>query len=75
MEIRPGIQWVVVYDRSTVLFAGLWPIARSGISQGSYLILSERSALVNVSAAATGEIFLDRLCERIDPADLDYVTW
>ena len=44
VEIRPGIYWIGVNDRTTDLFEGLWPISQEGVSYNAYLVNDEQKA-------------------------------
>jgi anaerobic nitric oxide reductase flavorubredoxin len=74
IELKPGIYWVGLNDRTTDLFEGLWHISERGISYNSYLVVSEKNALIDLAGSSKGEEFLDRLSEIIDPSLLDYVV-
>jgi len=49
VEIRPGIHWIGVNDRTTDLFEGLWPITQEGVSYNAYLIDDEKKALIDLA--------------------------
>lgn len=74
IELKPGIYWVGLSDRTTDLFEGLWPISERGISYNSYLIVSEKNVLIDLATASKTEELLDHLSEIIDPSTLDYVV-
>ncbi len=74
IEIRPGIYWVGVNDRTTDLFEGLWPIEEEGVSYNSYLIDDEKKAIIDLSKAIKTDDFFDQVAHVIDLADLDYVV-
>lgn len=73
IEIRPGIYWVGVNDRSTDLFEGLWPVTEQGVSYNSYLIKDEKTALIDLSKENFTEDFLEQVSKLIDLSKLDYV--
>ncbi|NLG51954.1 MAG: FprA family A-type flavoprotein, partial [Chloroflexi bacterium] len=74
IEIKPGIHWIGVNDRTTDLFEGLWPITQEGVSYNSYLILDEKKALIDLTKHAQEDALLDQLYGRVDPAALDYIV-
>jgi anaerobic nitric oxide reductase flavorubredoxin len=74
VEIRPAIYWVGVNDRHTDLFEGLWPIRDEGISYNSYLIKDEKTALIDLSNAATSDEFISQVTTIVDPTSLDYIV-
>jgi len=73
-EMRPGIYWIGVNDRTTDLFEGLWPIAQEGVSYNSYLVAGEQKALVDLVKGTKTDEFLAHVAEVVDPADLDYIV-
>ena len=50
VEVRPGIYWAGVNDRTSDLFEGFWPVAREGVSHNSYLIDDEKKALIDITS-------------------------
>ncbi len=73
VEIRPGIFWTGINDRSTEMFEGLWPISHQGVSYNAYLIRDEKNALIDLSKEFFTDDFVHQLSQIIDPADIDYV--
>jgi flavorubredoxin len=73
VEIRPGIYWVGVNDRTTDLFEGLWPITQEGVSYNAYLIDDEKTAVVDLSKSLKTDDFLDQIHQIVNLSDLDYV--
>jgi flavorubredoxin len=74
IEIRPDIYWIGTNDRSTDLFEGLWPIEKEGISYNSYLVVDDRTAVIDLATADTADAYLDRLAQAVDLARLNYVV-
>ncbi len=74
IEIRPGIHWIGVNDRTTDLFEGLWPITREGVSYNSYLIDGEKKVLIDLAKGFKTDELLSQIAEVIDPAHLDIVV-
>jgi len=74
VEIKPGIYWVGVNDRTTDLFEGLWPISREGVSYNAYLVKGEKTALIDLAKDFKLNALLDQIAELTDPAQLDYVV-
>jgi anaerobic nitric oxide reductase flavorubredoxin len=72
-EVKPGIYWIGVNDRTTDLFEGVWPITQGGVSYNSYLVMGEKKALVDMAAGHHAAAFIDQVRDLIDPADLDYI--
>ncbi|MFO7696514.1 MAG: FprA family A-type flavoprotein [Anaerolineae bacterium] len=74
IEVKPGIYWIGVNDRTTDLFEGVWPITQAGVSYNSYLVLGEKKALIDMAAGHHAAAFIDQVRDLIDPADLDYIV-
>lgn len=74
IEIRPDVFWVGVNDRITDLFEGLWPISQGGISYNSYLVLDEKSALIDLSKEILSDDYLSQLSEVFEISSLDYIV-
>jgi anaerobic nitric oxide reductase flavorubredoxin len=74
IEIRPGIHWIGVNDRTTDLFEGLWPITHEGVSYNAYIVAGEQKALIDLAKGFKTDEFLDQVAEVTDPATLDYVV-
>ncbi len=74
VEIRDGIFWIGVNDRTTDLFEGLWPITPDGVSYNSYLVRGERTAIIDLSKAIKVDEFLEQVAGVADLGTLDYVV-
>ncbi len=72
-EIRPGIFWVGVNDRTTDLFEGLWPLPH-GVSYNAYLVVGKKIALIDSVKNAYAEELLENLAQVVDPPRLDYLV-
>ncbi|MFW6082663.1 MAG: FprA family A-type flavoprotein, partial [Chloroflexota bacterium] len=73
VEIRPGIHWIGVNDRTTDLFEGLWPITQEGVSYNAYLIDDEKKAIVDLSKSLKTDDFFDQIHQVVGLGQLDYV--
>lgn len=73
VEIRPGIYWVGVNDRTTDLFEGLWPLPH-GVSYNAYLVVGKRTALIDSVKNHYAEELLATIAQVVDPARLDYLV-
>lgn len=74
IEMKQGIYWIGVNDRTTDLFEGLWPISQEGVSYNTYLVQGERTALIDlVKDIKQGEL-LDQVADVVAISDLDYVV-
>ncbi|MEN6478554.1 MAG: FprA family A-type flavoprotein [Anaerolineales bacterium] len=74
IEIKPGIYWIGVNDRTTDLFEGMWPISQEGVSYNSYLVLDEKKALIDMARSGHGGALLQQVEDLVNPAELDYVV-
>ena len=72
-EIRPGIFWVGVNDRTTDLFEGVWPLPH-GVSYNSYLVVGEKAALIDTVKAPFARDLLRNVAEILSPRELDYIV-
>lgn len=73
VEIRPGIFWVGVNDRTTDLFEGLWPLPH-GVSYNAYLVVGEKVALIDSVKSHYAEELLGNIAQVVDPARIDYLV-
>lgn len=72
IKITPSTFWVGANDRETDLFEGLWSLPR-GIAYNSYLILGEKTVLIDtVKASFMGE-FLVKVQTLLAGRPLDYL--
>jgi len=74
IEVKSGINWIGVNDRTTDLFEGLWPITSEGVSYNAYVIKDEKNVLVDMAKDIKSDALLDQISEVVDPADLDYIV-
>ncbi len=74
IEIKPGIFWIGVNDRTTDLFEGMWPITQEGVSYNAYLIRDARNVLVDLAKAFKTDEFLEQIDEVVNASQLDYIV-
>lgn len=74
VEIKPGIYWIGVNDRTTDLFEGLWPVSREGVSYNSYLIKDDKTAVIDLTKSFKGDEYLDHIDEIIDISEVAYLV-
>jgi anaerobic nitric oxide reductase flavorubredoxin len=74
IEVRPGIYWIGVNDRTTDLFEGLWPITQEGISYNAYLVDGTQKALIDLAKGFKTDEFLAQVADIVKPAELDYIV-
>lgn len=73
IELKPGIDWVGVNDRSTRLFEGLWPIEQEGVSYNTYFINDEKKAIIDLASEGSLEDLLTQL--RAAAGDLSQLNY
>jgi flavorubredoxin len=71
-EMAKGVYYVGVDDHHTELFENLWKIP-FGVSYNSYLIVDEKTVLIETVKDPWSKEWLDNIREIIDPKDIDYI--
>jgi len=74
VEVKPGIHWIGVNDRTTDLFEGLWPITSEGVSYNAYVIKDEKNVLIDAAKDIKGDALLDQIAQVVEPSELDYIV-
>jgi anaerobic nitric oxide reductase flavorubredoxin len=74
IEVKSGIYWIGVNDRTTDLFEGLWPITSEGVSYNAYVVEDEKTALIDLAKDFKSNALIDQIEEVVDPAALDYIV-
>lgn len=72
-KITDSVVWLGAHDRRLALFENLFPIPR-GVSYNSYLILDEKTCLVDTVDAAVMDRFTDNVAHTLGDRDLDYLV-
>lgn len=72
IEIKKGLYYVGVNDRTKALFENLWPLPK-GVSYNSYLINDQKTALFDTVDICYSDVFLAKLESALDGKPLDYV--
>jgi anaerobic nitric oxide reductase flavorubredoxin len=73
-EIKPGIFWIGVNDRTTDLFEGFWPITQEGVTYNSYLVKGEKTAVIDLSKSIKADEFLGQIEELTEVSKIDYIV-
>jgi flavorubredoxin len=74
IEIRPGIHWIGVNDRTTDLFEGIWPITAVGVSYNTYIVNDRKKAIIDLAKSMKTDEFFEQI-ERITSLDtIDYLV-
>lgn len=71
--IDEDIIWVGADDRRATLFEAVYPVPR-GMSYNSYLIIDEKTTLVDTVDRAVTDVFLENIEAALDGRDLDYLV-
>lgn len=72
IEIKEGLYYVGVNDRTKALFENLWPLPK-GVSYNSYLIVDEKTALFDTVDICYSDIFFQKLEVALNGRSLDYL--
>ncbi|MBR6569143.1 MAG: MBL fold metallo-hydrolase, partial [Clostridia bacterium] len=72
VKVSDQIIWVGGNDRRLNLFENAYPIPR-GISYNAYIVLDEKTVLVDTADKAIGDLFLENIEAALDGRRLDYV--
>lgn len=71
-EIASGIFYVGVNDRQKHKFENMIPIP-NGVSYNAYLIVDEKTALVDTVDISFGDVFIDKIQSQLQGKSLDYL--
>ena len=72
-NIHEDLYWLGGSDRQLAKFENVFPIPR-GVSYNSYLVLDEKTVLLDTADQAVGERFFENLCFALAGRELDYVV-
>ena len=73
-ELDKDIYAIIINDRTTDLFEGLWPITKEGVTYNSYLINDEKKVRIDLAKEFKTDTLFDLIATIVDPADLDYLV-
>lgn len=71
-EITPNIFWVGGSDRRLELFENMFPLP-NGVAYNSYLIMDEKTALVDTVDRSISELYLENITHVLGGRELDYL--
>ena len=71
-NVSDSVVWVGASDRRLALFENLFPIPR-GVSYNSYLILDEKTALLDTTDASVTRQYLENVSHSLNGKPLDYL--
>lgn len=73
VEILKDLYYMGVNDRDTNLFENMWPLPE-GVAYNSYLIVDEKTALLDTVKITKVNGFIENLKKNLDGRDLDYLV-
>lgn len=73
VKIVDGVYYVGVNDRDTHLFENIWPLPK-GVSYNSYLVVDERTALVDTVKLCKLSAYLEKIGQVLNGRQLDYLV-
>lgn len=72
VEVTKDIHWIGINDRRKELFENLWPLPY-GVSYNSYLIVDQKTALVDTIELGTDGKYIERISSLLQGKELDYL--
>ncbi len=74
VEMKPGVHWIGLNDRTTDLFEGIWPIADRGVTYNSYLVRGGKNVLIDLSKGFKTDEYIESIEAIVPLADIDYLV-
>ena len=71
-KMTEDLYWVGGSDRRLALFENVYPIP-NGVSYNAYLLLDEKTVLLDTVDRSVGELFFENVAHVLDGRTLDYV--
>ena len=71
-KVKDDLYWIVGIDRRLALFENVYPIPR-GVSYNSYVLLDEKTVLLDTVDASISGLFFENLEYVLDGRTLDYL--
>lgn len=72
VPVKGKVHWIGVNDRRKTLFENMWPLDR-GVSYNSYIIVDEKTALVDTIEDRAAGNYIERIEKLLDGKKLDYL--
>ncbi|MDY0199082.1 MAG: FprA family A-type flavoprotein [Tenuifilaceae bacterium] len=72
VPVKGKVHWIGVNDRHKRLFENMWTLER-GVSYNSYLIVDEKTALIDTIEDRAAGNYIDRIEKLLDGRKLDYL--
>lgn len=73
VNVTKDIYYIGVNDRETALFENMWPL-QNGVTYNSYLIVDEKTALMDTVKINKVDDFLAKLDDALGGRELDYLV-
>lgn len=73
VPVKGKVHWIGVNDRRKRLFENMWTLER-GVSYNSYLIVDEKTVLVDTIESGIGGNFIERIEKLLEGRSLDYLV-
>ncbi len=73
ITLDKGIFYVGTNDRKKLLFENNWPLP-NGVSYNSYLIVDEKSVLIDTIEFGSDDKYIERIATLLDGKELDYLV-
>ena len=73
VKVNENLYYIGVNDRETSLFENQWPLD-NGVSYNSYLLVSDKTCLLDTVKITKVDQFQEKLNEALDGRDLDYLV-
>jgi flavorubredoxin len=74
VEMKPGVHWIGLNDRTTDLFEGIWPITERGVTYNSYLVRAGKNVLIDLSKGFKTDEYIESIEAIVPLADIDYLV-
>ncbi len=72
-KVTDDLFWVGANDRRLAMFEGVYSVPR-GVSYNSYLLMDERTVLLDTVDKAVGKVFFENVAHVLGERGLDYVV-
>lgn len=73
VPVKGKVYWIGVNDRRKRLFENMWPMDK-GVSYNSYLIVDEKTALIDTIEDRAAGNYIERIEKLLDGRKLDYLV-
>ncbi|MGA2478149.1 MAG: FprA family A-type flavoprotein [Spirochaetia bacterium] len=74
VEIRPGVYWIGLNDRTTDLFEGIWPVSDSGVTYNSYLLRDEKNVIIDLAKGFKTDEYFEKIESIVPLSEIDYIV-